>query len=127
MAPAEAQTSEAAAPPSPLGTDGISVIVRDGKSWLVVGTRLVAPGQKTGAWVLERITETEVWLRDGKQLRKLPRFAGIQRSNADKVDTVRCAKASAPNPTAKPQHRVKAARAAPTPAMADTPCDATPL
>lgn len=64
------------------GTEGLSVIVRDGKPYLVVGTRLVAPGQKTGQFKVERITETEVWLREGKELRKLPRFTGIQRSVA---------------------------------------------
>jgi hypothetical protein len=64
------------------GTEGLSVIVRDGKSHLVVGTRLVAPGQKAGQFKVERITETEVWLREGKELRKLPRFTGIQRSVA---------------------------------------------
>ena len=63
-----------------IGTEGLSVIVRDGKPYLVVGTRLVAPGQKVGQFKVERITEAEVWLRDGKELRKLPRFAGIQRS-----------------------------------------------
>jgi hypothetical protein len=55
------------------------VIVRDGKAGLVQGTRVVFPGQKWGNSTLERITETEVWLRDGKTLRKLARFGGIER------------------------------------------------
>jgi hypothetical protein len=62
---------------------------------LVVGTRLVAPGQKVGAQRLERITETEIWMRDGKTLLKTPRFAGIQRSVA--APTVACA-APVPQP-----------------------------
>lgn len=70
----------AAASSGPLGSEGMAVIVRDGKPFLVVGTRLYAPGQSVGAARIERITEIEVWLREGKDLRKLPRFAGIQRS-----------------------------------------------
>lgn len=68
----------AAAAPAP----GMAVVVQDGKPHLVVGTRLVAVGHKVGNARLERITETEVWLRDGKQLTKVPRFSGIQRSVA---------------------------------------------
>lgn len=63
----------------PWGDDGIAVLIRDGKPYLVNGTRLYGVGQKLGAYRIERITETEVWLRNGKELRKLPRFAGIQR------------------------------------------------
>lgn len=58
---------------------GMTVIVRDGRSFLAVGTRLYAPGQRFGDTRVERITETEVWLREGRVLRKVPRFAGIQR------------------------------------------------
>lgn len=77
--PPEASTlpgGAAGAAPAP----GMAVVVRDGKPHLVVGTRLVAVGHKVGNAKLERITETEVWLRDGKQLTKVPRFGGIQRS-----------------------------------------------
>ena len=59
-----------------------SVIVRNGKPFLVVGTRLIAQGQKLGDARVERITETEIWLREGDQLRKVPRFAGIQRQTS---------------------------------------------
>lgn len=58
---------------------GMTVIVRDGRSFLAVGTRLYATGQRFGDTRVERITETEVWLREGRTLRKVPRFAGIQR------------------------------------------------
>lgn len=64
---------------APLG-DGVAVVVRDGKSFLVSGTRLYGVGQKLGQFRIERISETEVWLRNGNDLRKLPRFAGVQRS-----------------------------------------------
>ena len=59
-----------------------AVIVRDGKPFLVVGTRLLAQGQKLGDTRVERITETEIWLREGGQLRKVPRFAGVQRQTS---------------------------------------------
>lgn len=57
----------------------MGVIVRDGRPYLVVGTRLYAQGQKLGQARIERISETEVWLREGGVLRKVPQFAGIQR------------------------------------------------
>lgn len=71
----------------PAGAQGMAVIVRDGKSFLVVGTRLYAPGQQWGAARIERITESEVWLREGKVLRKVARFAGIERRAAAPVPT----------------------------------------
>lgn len=58
------------------------VIVRNGTPYLVVGTRLVAVGQQVGAAKLERITETDIWLREAGKLRKVPRFDGIQRRPA---------------------------------------------
>jgi len=72
----------AAVSPAELGDSGFTVIVRNGKPFLAVGTRLYAPGQKIGALKLERITETEIWLLDGKELRKIPRFPGIQRKTS---------------------------------------------
>lgn len=93
---------EADAPESPdalpISTEGLSVVVRDGQPLLVVGTRLYGVGQQVGSYRLERITETEVWLRDGRGLRKLPRFAGIQRS----VVRDACARPAAQADAAKP-------------------------
>lgn len=60
--------------------DGMAVIVRNGSPHLVVGTRLYAVGQMVDKARLERISETEVWLREGTVLRKIPRFSGIQRT-----------------------------------------------
>ena len=57
----------------------MTIIVRGGKSYLAVGTRLYAQGQQLGQARIERISETEVWLREGGVLRKLPQFSGIQR------------------------------------------------
>ncbi len=64
---------------------GMAVVVRDGTPYLVDGTRLYGVGQKLGAARIERITETEVWLRSGKTLRKLQRFSGIERKPAVKA------------------------------------------
>lgn len=69
-------------PKTPWGSEGTAVVVRDGKSYLVVDTRLYAVGQKVGPWHIERITETEVWLKDGAVRRKVPRFDGIERRQA---------------------------------------------
>lgn len=83
LAPPEAgSVAGGTAPASPLGGEGMTVVVRNGKPFLAVGTRLYAPGQKVGQLRIERITETEVWLREGGELRKVPRFAGIQRNVA---------------------------------------------
>lgn len=100
---------------APQGLAGASVVVREGKSFLLAGGRLVAPGQMVDQYKLERITETEIWLRDGSGLTKLPRFAGVQRSAA----ATRCpvaaaapaapaaAKSSAPGKSVQPTPRSK--------------------
>ncbi len=64
---------------------GMAVVVRDGVPYLVDGTRLYGVGQMLGTAKIERITETEVWLRSGKTLRKLQRFSGIERKPAAKA------------------------------------------
>jgi hypothetical protein len=69
---------------TPLGKGGIAVVVRDGVPYLVDGTRLYRVGQTLGSSRIERISETEVWLRNGKTLRKLQRFSGIERKPAAK-------------------------------------------
>ena len=68
----------AASAPS-LATSATTVIVRNGHSYLAVGTRLYAQGAKLGQARIERITETELWLREGGVLRKVPLFDGIER------------------------------------------------
>ncbi len=86
----QAQRDPTQAPAAPsAGTPGggekaaqsvpMAVIVRDGRPYVVAGTRLVAQGQMLGDARVERISETEIWLREGKSLRKVPRYAGIQR------------------------------------------------
>ena len=65
--------------PATAGVEGMTVLVRDGKPFLVVGTRQYAPGDAVGTMRLQRITEKEVWFHDGSALIKVPRFAGIER------------------------------------------------
>lgn len=74
---APAETGAAGA--SPTGTEGMTVLMRDGAPYLVVGTRLYAPGDKVGNLRVERISETEVWFHDGTALIKVARFGGIVR------------------------------------------------
>ena len=77
VAPAEAKGSTL-----PVTTDTLTVLVRDGVPMLVQGTRLYKQGQQLGPYRIERISETEVWLRNGPELHKIARFAGIQRRAA---------------------------------------------
>ena len=67
---------------NPLGERGMAVLVRDGQPFVVSSTRLYPVGSMLGQYKVERISETEVWLRDGKELLKFPRFTGIQRRAA---------------------------------------------
>ncbi len=101
----------------PAPSPGMAVLVQDGKPYLVVGTRLVAVGQKVGNARLERITETEIWLREGKQLTKQSRFSGIQRSVAKPLAPCKA-------PVTKPGTRTKPLSATAKPAVTPAaPCE----
>lgn len=67
------------AAPARAGQGSWPVIVVDGRPHVAVGTRLYAEGQTLGRARIERITETEVWLREGRELRKVPLYAGVSR------------------------------------------------
>lgn len=58
---------------------GMAILVRDGKPYVMAGSRLYAQGQKIGQSRIERISETEVWFRDASGLRKWSPFSGIER------------------------------------------------
>jgi len=62
--------------------DALTIIVRNGRPHLVINRLFYAEGEKIGEVLIERITETEVWLRTGGVLRKVSQFPGIQRSTA---------------------------------------------
>ncbi len=57
----------------------LSVMVVDGRAFVVSGSRLYAQGGKLGSATIERISETQIWLRDGKELRKVNLYSGVQR------------------------------------------------
>lgn len=83
------------------GTDSaelssLSVMVVNGQARVIMGTRLYAPGQKLGQARIERITETEVWLREGAVLRKVPRYQGIERRSVPSRTTADCAAGTKP-------------------------------
>jgi len=59
---------------------GWPVLFVDGRPHVVVGTRLYGEGQMLGAARIERITETEVWLREGKVLRKVSNYPSVRRT-----------------------------------------------
>lgn len=77
--PSVVQPESAAMATPSLDTRSLAVVVRGGVSHLVVGTRLYAVGQQVGAAKIERISETEVWLRESGTLTKHSLFAGIDR------------------------------------------------
>ena len=78
--PTVAPTNNGTAPFSPAGVEGMTVLVRDDKPFLMVGSRLYAPGDKVGNLRIQRITEKEIWFHDGTTLIKAPRFAGSERN-----------------------------------------------
>lgn len=78
----------------------LSVIVVNGRPHVIMGTRLYAPGQKLGQARIERITETEIWLREGAVLRKVPRYQGIERRSVPSTVAPGCAAGTAQPSTA---------------------------
>jgi hypothetical protein len=82
----------------------MTIIVRAGRPYLAVGTRLYAQGQKLGQARIERISETEVWLREGGVLRKVSQFSGIQRRTVTPI-------AASPVCAAKTPQGARAAKA----------------
>lgn len=113
-------------PPAP-DIGPVAVIVRDGRPYLVVGTRLYAQGQTLGDSRIERITETEVWLREGKTLHRKPIFSGIVRSASATTPVATAAKpecvvvAGKSRPAARPG-RAPAARPRTESPSAGDPC-----
>lgn len=97
LPPLESGLVDPATRPVVLGAEpgAMSIIVRSGRPYLVVGTRLLSQGQKLGQARIERISETEVWLREDGVLRKVAQFPGIER-HAAKAD---CAANSSNSPS----------------------------
>ena len=75
-----------------LDTGPLTIIVRDGRRYVVLGTRLYAQGQKFGRLRIERISETEVWFLENGVVRKLSRFPDVQRRTVGPAKrTLNCA------------------------------------
>ena len=84
VAPAEAGfvTPESSQNSTLVDTGATAIVVREGRSYVVIGTRLYASGQQLGSARIERISETEIWLRENGVLRKVPHYAGVVRRQA---------------------------------------------
>ena len=74
----------------------LTIVVRDGRSYVVLGTRLYAQGQRFGETRVERISETEVWFLEKGVVHKVPRFPGIQRRSVAPVPELPVRAASFP-------------------------------
>lgn len=77
--------AEASGGPSPVKPRASAghwpVLVIDGRPHVAIGTRLYTEGQMLGQARIERITETEVWLREGRALRKVQNYPGVRRNS----------------------------------------------
>lgn len=87
VAPAAARAAaDASAPvkanPLAIDTGKVAVLVRNGAPYLVLGTRLYGAGQQVGAARIERITESEIWLREAGKISKIKVYQGVERRPA---------------------------------------------
>lgn len=81
--PAQALVAKSSEPSVDVGK--VAVLVRDGTPYLMWGTRLFATGQLLGTARIERITESEIWLRQAGKLEKVQVFEGVERRLASPV------------------------------------------
>jgi hypothetical protein len=105
LPPQETARPESASPGTSLGIefDGMTTIVRNGRPHLVIGSQFYTQGDKIGEARIERITETEIWLREGDVLRKISKFPGIQRRAVTPLAaTSDCVPSSKPSSTVAP-------------------------
>ncbi|MDH5709602.1 MAG: hypothetical protein OEY75_10855 [Hylemonella sp.] len=72
----------------------MTIVVIDGQPHLAQDGRLYAQGQQMGRSKIERITETEIWLRQGGRLRKITFFSGVTR-RVLAAETTACVSSSA--------------------------------
>lgn len=63
----------------------LTIVVREGRRYVVLGTRLYAQGQRFGEARVERISETEVWFLEKGVVHKVSRFPDILRRSAAPV------------------------------------------
>ena len=81
LPPPEKGVAITGAAASTLGIESgaVFIVVRNGVPRLMIDGLLYAQGEKIGQLLIERITETEIWLREGGVLRKVTPFSGVQR------------------------------------------------
>lgn len=84
LSPAAAQSAADAGrqTPAAVNPSQVAILVRKGVPYLVHEARLYAVGDHMGAARIERLTETEVWLREAGALRKIRVFQGVERGAA---------------------------------------------
>lgn len=75
LRPAAAPSGSAAAEPAPVVARHLMVI--DGVRWVIDGGRRRGVGDLLGGARIERIEDSAVVVRNGKQLQRLPLFAGV--------------------------------------------------
>lgn len=56
------------------------LVIIDGQRYVMWRGKRYRVGESVGGARIERIDEAEVWLRDARGVRKLPVFAGIEKS-----------------------------------------------
>ena len=97
-------SSEQVKTPIGIESGAMTIIVRNGQQYLVIGTLLYAQGDTIGPVLIVRITETEIWLSEGGTLRKVPLFPSIQRRTVElpTADTYCGSSSSPPSSTTAP-------------------------
>ena len=97
-------SSEQVKTPIGIESGAMTIIVRNGQQYLVIGTLLYAQGDTIGPVLIVRITETEIWLSEGGTLRKVPLFPSIQRRTVELpiADTYCGSSSSPPSSTTAP-------------------------
>ena len=97
-------SSEQVKTPIGIESGAMTIIVRNGQQYLVIGTLLYAQGDTIGPVLIVRITETEIWLSEGGMLRKVPLFPSIQRRKVElpTADTYCGSSSSTPSSTTAP-------------------------
>ena len=101
LPPPEAALASSGSAGTSLGIESgaMTIIVRNGHPHLMIDTRLYAQGAKIGQVRIERISETEIWLREGGVLRKVSQFPGIQRRTVSPLSAMPVCASSSSNPS----------------------------
>lgn len=105
LPPAEQGLANSALGEKPLSSEtaSMNIIVRNGRSYLLLGGLLYGQGEKLGEARIAQISETEVWFLEAGVLRKVSKFPGVQRHIMNPVLRVPvCANGAKTFPSAAP-------------------------